>query len=143
MMDPKVDKAIRQAVKTEAFARRLNIELVELREGFSAVEMVYDPEVMNNIFGMAHGGAVFALIDEAFETACNSHGTVAVALNLNITYIASPQPGSRLRAEAREVSLTRRTGTYEIRVTDNDGRLLALCQSLCYRKGGPLPFLED
>jgi len=142
-MDPKVNQALHGAVQKEAFARLLNLELVELEQGFSAVEMTYDPEVMNNIFGMAHGGAVFALIDEAFETACNSHGTVAVALNLNITYIASPQPGSRLRAEAREISRTRRTGTYDIRVTDGDGRLLAVCQSICYRKDDPLPFLAD
>ncbi len=142
-MDQKVRKALQKAVDNEPFARALNLKLVEIDEGTSAVEMVFDPVSMGNIFNMAHGGVIFALIDEAFETACNAYGTVAVALNMNITYIASPTPGSRLRAEAKEVSRTRKIGTYEIKVTDQDGKLLAVCQALCYRKKDPLPFMED
>ncbi|MBW1711421.1 MAG: PaaI family thioesterase [Deltaproteobacteria bacterium] len=140
-MDQTVKKAFHRAVKKEPFPKALNMELVELDDGYSAVEMVFDPGSMGNIFNMAHGGAIFALIDEAFETASNSHGTVAVALNVNITYIASPQPGSRLRAEAREVSLTRRTATYDIKVEDEKGKLMATCQALCYRKRDKVPFL--
>ena len=142
-MDQKVRKAIQKAVDNEPFARVLNFKLVEIDEGTSAVEMVFDPDSMGNIFNMAHGGVIFALIDEAFETACNAYGTVAVALNMNITYIASPTPGSRLRAEAKEISRTRKTGAYEIKVNDQDGKLLAVCQALCYRKKDPLPFMED
>ncbi len=142
-MDQKVRKAIQKAVDNEPFARALNLKLVEIDEGTSAVEMVFDPDSMGNIFNMAHGGVIFALIDEAFETACNAYGTVAVALNMNITYIASPTPGSRLRAEAIEISRTRKTGAYEIKVNDQDGKLLAVCQALCYRKQDPLPFMED
>ncbi len=142
-MDQKVRKALQKAVDNEPFARALNLKLVEIDEGTSAVEMVFDPDSMGNIFNMAHGGVIFALIDEAFETACNAYGTVAVALNMNITYIASPTPGSRLRAEAKEISRTRKTGAYEIKVNDQDGKLLAVCQALCYRKKDPLPFMED
>lgn len=142
-MDQKVRKALQKAVDNEPFARALNLKLVEIDEGTSAVEMVFDPVSMGNIFNMAHGGVIFALIDEAFETACNAYGTVAVALNMNITYIASPTPGSRLRAEAKEISRTRKTGAYEIKVNDQDGKLLAVCQALCYRKKDPLPFMED
>ena len=97
---------------------------------------------MENILGMAHGGAIFALIDEAFETAANSHGTIAVALNMNITYISSPPMKSLLRAEAREISLTRRTASYLINVTDAQDQLVATCQALVYRKEEKLPFIE-
>jgi acyl-CoA thioesterase len=96
---------------------------------------------MENIFGMAHGGALFALIDEAFETASNSHGTVAVALNMNITYISPPSQGSRLTAEAKEFNRTNRTAVYDIKVVDDQSNLIVSCQALVYRKGTPLPFL--
>jgi acyl-CoA thioesterase len=96
---------------------------------------------MQNIFGMAHGGAIFALIDAAFETACNSHGTMAVALNVNINYLAAPAPGAKLIAEARELHLTRKTGNYDIKVKEENGSLIAVCQALAYRKGVPLPFV--
>jgi acyl-CoA thioesterase len=135
-------EGIARRVKEEPFARLLGIELKDIGPGHAIVEMVFRPE-MENIHRMAHGGAIFALIDEAFETASNSHGTVAVALNMNITYISSPQVGTLLRAEAREVSLTRRTASYLINVNDAQGHLIATCQALVYRKDEKLPFISE
>jgi acyl-CoA thioesterase len=141
-MDNKVKQAIFRKVENEPFVQKFGIKLLDLDEGYSKVEMKFTSD-MENILGMAHGGALFALIDEAFETASNSHGTVAVALNMNITYISSPSLGSRLIAEAREFSRTQRTANYEIKVLDDQKNLIASCQALVYRKGEKLPFLED
>jgi len=140
-MDQKVREAIFRQVEREPFAQKFGLKLIDLDAGTSKVEMTFTPD-MENIFGMAHGGALFALIDEAFETASNSHGTMAVALNLSTTYVSSPAPGSRLTAEAREFSRTSKTANYDIRVTDEKGTLIASCHALVYRKGTPLPFLE-
>jgi acyl-CoA thioesterase len=140
-MDPKVRDAIYRAVEKEPFARALNMVLITLESGYSVVEMPYDPAAMNNIYDRAHGGAIFALIDEAFETACQSHGTIAVALNVNVTYVSSPKAGARLKAEAQEVSRTKKTASYDIKVWDLDGPLIATCQALAYRTGKPIPFL--
>ena len=140
-MDQEVKKAILRAVKKEPFARALNMELVKLETGHSVVHMTYVPEKMNNIYDRAHGGALYALIDEAFETAGQTDGTVAVALNVNVTYVSSPQPGLQLRAEARRVSQTKKTVSYDIKVTDEKGNLIALCQALAFDTGKPIPFL--
>jgi acyl-CoA thioesterase len=140
-MDPKVRQAIYRAVEKEPFARALNMELVELDLGYSAVEMIYDPSVMNNIYERAHGGAIFGLIDEAFEAACQTEGTIAVALNVNVTYVSSPQGGKCLRAEARQVSRTKKTASFDIKVSEKDGPLIATCQALAYHTGKPIPFL--
>jgi len=141
MMDEKVKEAIFRQVQKEPFAQKFGLKLIDLDEGFSRVEMTFTPD-MENIFGRAHGGALFALIDEAFETASNSHGTMAVALNLNITYLSSPLPGSKLTAEAREFSRTRTTANYDIKVFDDRSRMMVSCQALVYRKENPLPFLN-
>ena len=141
-MEERVKREFVRRVKEEPFARNLGIELVEIGEGTSKVRMTATPE-MNNLFGMIHGGAIFALIDEAFETASNSHGTLAVALNMNITYLNAPAAGALLTAEAQEINRTRKTATYDIRVTDDQGTLIAVCNALVYRKGQPLPFLEQ
>ena len=140
-MDPRVKAAIETAVVQEPFARSMGIELLNLEDGYSLVEMVYNPSRQNNIYGRAHGGAVFGLIDEAFETAGQTDGTVAVAMNVNVTYIASPEPGDRLHAEARRVAQTKKTANYDIKVTDSSSRLIAVCQALAYRTGKPIPFL--
>jgi acyl-CoA thioesterase len=141
-MDHRVREAIFNQVGKEPFAKKFGLELVDLDEGYSRVEMEFTPD-LENLFGMAHGGALFALIDEAFETASNSHGTMAVALNMNITYISSPSKGERLCAEAREINRTNRTALYDIKVLDRQNRLIATCQALVYRTGKPLPFLTE
>ena len=140
-MDSKVKTAIFWQVEREPFAKKFGLKLVDLDAGYSKVEMTFTRD-MENIFGMAHGGALFALIDEAFETASNSHGTVAVALNMNITYMASPSSGTKLTSEAREFNRTNKTAVYDIKVVDDQGTLIASCQALVYRKGSPLPFIE-
>jgi acyl-CoA thioesterase len=140
-MDQAVKEAIYRAVKKEPFAQAMNMELVALDLGYSVVEMTYDPATMNNIYDRAHGGAIYALIDEAFETSCQTHGSVAVALNVNVTYVSSPEAGVRLKAEAKEVSLTKKTAGYDIKVKDQNGHVIATCQALAFRTGKPIPFL--
>lgn len=141
-MNEKVREAIFRQVNNEPFAQKFGLRLMDLAEGYSKVEMDFTPD-MENIFGMAHGGALFALIDEAFETASNSHGTMAVALNMNISYISSPAGGAKLVAEAKELNRTNKTALYDIKVTEGGSRLIASCQALVYRMDKPLPFLDN
>jgi acyl-CoA thioesterase len=141
-MDQDIKRAIERGVEREPFAQALKMELKELETGFSAVEMTYQPALMDNLFGRAHGGAVFALIDEAFEAVCQSEGVVTVGLNVSVTYVSSPRPGARLRAEAREISRTAQTVNYSILVRDQDDRVITTCQALVFRTGKPLPFVE-
>ena len=140
-MDEKVREAIKNAVKRETFAQALNMKLIELEDGHSVVEMIYTPENMNNMYDRAHGGALFGLIDEAFETAGQTKGTIAVALNVNIIYVTSPKSGSRLRAEANRVTETQKTESFDIKITDQDGNIITTCQALAYQTGKPIPFL--
>jgi len=132
--------AFMRKVAEEPFSRLLNITLVEVREGYALCEMLYS-DSLDNIHGIAHGGAVFSLIDEAFEISSNSHGTVALALNMNMTYIKPAKKNSLLRAESKEVSKGRRTATYQITVEDSEG-LVATCQALVYRKDNEIEFLR-
>jgi uncharacterized domain 1 len=141
-MNETVRKAIFKKVAAEPFAQKFGLQLIEVQEGYAKVEMVFTPD-LENMFGIAHGGAIFSLIDAAFEVASNSHGTMAVALNMNVNYMASPAKGSKLTAEAKEINKTKKTAAYDIRATDDSGKLLASCQSLVYRLEKPLPFLEN
>jgi len=128
-------------VSEEPFANLLNIKLKDVREGYALCEMHYT-EQMDNIYGSAHGGAIFSLIDEAFEISSNSHETVAVALNINVTYMKPPKKNTVLTAESTEINRTRRTASYQITVRD-DSNLIAVCQALVYRKDDAIPFLQS
>ncbi len=132
--------ALRQRVEAQALAKQLNITLIAVAPGRAVVQMVTGEQV-TNILGGIHGTAIFALIDEAFQAACNAHGSVAVALNMNLTFHRAPRVGEVLTAEASELHCGRRTGTYLITVTDARQKRIATCQAVAYRTGERLPFL--
>jgi acyl-CoA thioesterase len=134
------DRLIAEAV-AEGYVGKLGLKVVDVSYGRAVVEMLPGAED-ENLFGYIHGGAICSLIDEAFQLACNSHGTVALALNISVVFHAPAFKGARLRAEANEVHRGRRTGTYTIRVVDVEERLIASCQATAYRKNLPLPFLK-
>jgi acyl-CoA thioesterase len=127
-------------VSEEPFARLLNIRLKDVDEGYALCEMDYTGE-MDNFYGSAHGGALFSLIDEAFEVSSNSHENVAVALNMNVTYMRPPKKNTTLTAESREINRTKRTASYTITVRDENS-LIVLCQALVYVKDQEIPFLK-
>jgi acyl-CoA thioesterase len=95
--------------------------------------MVVRPDMLNS-HDTAHGGAIFSLADAAFAVASNSHGPLAVALEISVNYVAPARAGERLIAEAREESQGRRIGVYRLRVTKEDGTVVALAQATAYRK---------
>lgn len=140
-MDEDIKQAIFRQIANEPFAKKFGIVLTDMDAGYARVKMLFTPD-MENMFGMAHGGAIFSLLDAAFEAASNSHGVMSVALNMNITFLASPEKASSIIAEAREINRTKRTAAYDIRATNDQGKLLASCQSLVYRTDKPLPFLS-
>ena len=141
-MDEKIVDAVSRRIEEEPYALKLGMRLVELEPGHAVVEMKPQGDTAN-IFGMTHGGAIFSLIDEAFQVSCNSHGTVAVALNVTVTYHQPPDRKSTLRAESKEIHRTKKTATYEIKVTNEKDTLIASCMALAYRKGEKLPFLDE
>ncbi len=133
MTDNKLLRRAGEAVDREPFARKLGIRLIDCAPGYARVEMT-PTEEMGNLFQMVHGGAIFSLIDEAFQVACNAHGTLAVALGLSISYLKAPTMGVSLQAEAREVSRNPRIATYEITVKNENGNLIATASATAYRK---------
>jgi acyl-CoA thioesterase len=116
----------------DQFARRNDIELLAVSEGQATAQMTLRPHHLNGL-NTVQGGAIFTLADFAFAAAANSYGTVAVAVNVSITFMKPAQTGV-LRAEAREVSKNPRLGSYTVEVSDDQGGLVALFQGLAYRK---------
>jgi len=121
----------------DRFAAHCGIELLEVGPGRAKARMTIGDQHMNGA-DTVHGGAIFALADLAFAAASNSHGALAMAINVSISYVKAAVSGT-LTAEAEEVSCSRRLGSYTIRVTDDDGDLVAIFQGMAYRKEDPLP----
>ena len=94
------------------FAKLLGMEILEASEGYSKVVM--DCTGKTNPGGVAHGGAIFALADQAFGIASNCCGIHRVAVSVSIQYIA-PAKGL-LTAVARRVEDNGSCDTYRVMV---------------------------
>jgi len=100
------------------------MELVEVTEGGATLALTVEPHHANG-HGICHGGVTFSLADSAFAFACNSRNRNTVAQSNTITYIAPGRIGDRLTATAREISLTGRSGIYDVTVTNQNGTVIA------------------
>ena len=133
-------ESIKQFFKQDRFAEYIGVELVSVSPGHAIARLPLRPHHLNGM-GVVQGGATFTLADLAFAAAANSHGTIAVSINVNISYPKAVSSGV-LIAEAREVSKNSKLGTYTVEVKDEQGELIAVFQGLAYRKkeaitGGP------
>ncbi|MBN8242795.1 hydroxyphenylacetyl-CoA thioesterase PaaI [Nitratireductor aquimarinus] len=74
---------------------------------------------------ICHGGYIFTLADSAFAFACNSYNQIVVAQHNSITFVAPGALGDRLTAVAREVARFGRSGIYDVRVENQNGKVIA------------------
>lgn len=126
------DRAARSAEAMwagDATARFLGMRLDQIGPGEACLSFVVAPEHLNG-HGICHGGLIFTLADTAFAYACNSYNQVTVAQENSITYVTPGQKGERLTATAREAAKTGRSGVYDVTVTGEDDRIVALFRGL-------------
>lgn len=124
-------------IKNDKFAEYVGIELLEVAKGKAKAKMEIKNHHLNAV-KTVHGGAVFALADLVFAVASNSHGTIAMGINVSISYLKAVKEGV-IFAEAKEVSINPKLATYNINVTDSSDDLLAVFQGMVYRKKDSLP----
>jgi acyl-CoA thioesterase len=128
---------LRKCFGNDRFAASSGVELVEVRPGYGKARLVVKDRHLNGV-DIVQGGAIFTLADFAFALACNSSGHVAVAVNVHISFMKATSAGV-LEAEATEISRSRRISTCTVRVTREDGELVALFQGTAYIKDEPFP----
>ena len=128
-----------EAIGRELYARdsasqALGITLEEIGPGYARMKMTVRKDMVNG-HDLAHGGLIFTLADSTFAFACNSHNHVTVAQGATIEFLAPGRLGDVLSAEGRERHSSGRTGVYDIAVTNQDGRTIALFRGKSFRLG--------
>ncbi len=106
-------------------ARGLGMRIVEVGPGTARLSMTVRPDMVNS-HGTCHGGFIFALADSAFAYACNSYNHRAVAAGVDINFVAPAHLGDLLQAEGRARHQGGRSGVYDVDVTNQDGKLVAV-----------------
>ena len=106
-------------------ARGLGMAIVAVGPGSARLSMTVRQDMVNG-HGTCHGGFIFALADSTFAYACNSHNVRAVAAGVDINFVAPAHLGDRLVADGRARHQGGRSGVYDIEVSNQDGKLIAV-----------------
>jgi acyl-CoA thioesterase len=123
-------------LEKDQFTRWLGLEIDAIGLGYCKLHYRITDAMLNG-FSTAHGGILFSAADSALAFACNSHGIITVALEVNISFTRPARIGDLLTVEAREVHLSNKIGVYDIRTTNQQGELIALFKGTAYRTGKP------
>ncbi len=121
-------------VANDQFALFMGASLESAEEGRALARLTVDKRHLNGA-GVCMGGVLFTLADWAFAAAVNSHDVLTLTTSANMTYIASAHEGDVITAEATEVVNHHRLPYAEVRITNQQGKLLAIYAASGYRKG--------
>jgi len=119
-------------VARDGFSAWLGIEILQVRPGACSVRLKVRPDMLNG-FGVCHGGIPYSLADTALAFASNTHGTVTVSIENNISYPAPVNEGDILTAVAEEESAGKRIAFYRVTVTNQSNVKVGLFRGTVYR----------
>ena len=120
----------------DRYAALTGIEIIEAGKGYCKARLPIEDK-HKNAADVVQGGAIFTLADLAFAVASNSHGQLALAINVNISFLRAATDGV-LYATATEVTEPGRLGAYDVLVTDQDNAIIARFNGMVYRKKAQL-----
>jgi len=130
-------RVVEKMMQDDLFSQWLQIEIIEIKEGYSKIKMELRNEMING-FQVIHGGIIFALADSAFAFACNNRNNLSMALDCSMSFNKASKPGDTLTAEAKEIHNGRSTGLYVITITNQSDDHVALFKGTCFRTGKTL-----
>lgn len=116
----------------DAAARALGLKIDAMGPGYSRLVMPVRADMLNG-FNICHGGLITTLADSAFAFACNSDNNLTLAAGLTIDFVAPAKSGDVLTAAANKVSQSGRTGIYDVVVTNQNGKTIAVLRGRSHR----------
>lgn len=124
--------------KTDRFAANAGCRITEVDEQHAVAEMRVTEAHLNG-GNVCQGGALFTLADLAIAALMNYSGQLTLGISNNIMFTSSAKEGDLLRAEAVSVSNHHKIPSVEVRVTNQDGRLICHVTGIGYRKQVAIP----
>lgn len=122
-----------------ALAERMGIVLVEASP--ERVVLTMPVEGNTQPFGLLHGGANAVLVETAGSIGAALHAGrdhMVVGLDISVTHHRAARDGI-VTAVAEPLSLGRTVTSYEVQVSDADGRLLCTGRLTCLVRPAPTP----
>ena len=117
----------------DRFAANAGCKITEVDAGHAVAEMIVSKEHLNG-GNVCQGGALFTLADLAIAALMNHQGQLTFGISNSIMFVSSAKEGDVLRAEAVSVADHHKIPAVEVRVTNQEGRLICHVTGMGYRK---------
>lgn len=127
---------------TDRFAANAGCRVTEVDATHAVAEMTVTKEHLN-AGGVCQGGALFTLADLAMAALMNHQGNLTFGISSNVMFLSSAAEDDRLRAEAVSINDHRKLPSVEVRVTNQDGRLICHVTGMGYRKEISFPGVKS
>ena len=142
--DPQV---VAERVRAHMFAgdrasQHLGMQVTAISPGSATVTMTVREDMLNG-HDLCHGGLISTLADSAFAFACNSYNELTVASGFSIDLLRPAVLNDVLTANATEMSKGRRTGVYDVDVTNQRGDRVAVFRGRSHTMKGTPSVPED
>ncbi len=119
--------------RTDRFAANAGCQITEVDTEHAVAEMIVRNEHLNGA-DVCQGGALFTLADLAIAALMNARGQLTVGISNSIMFVSSAKEGDHLHAEAVSVCDHHKIPSVEVRVTNQEGRLICHITGIGYRK---------
>ena len=123
----------RNYFKEERFATDNGMVIDELYEDYCVCSMEIKDYHRNALHGVM-GGAIFTLADFAFAVSANHDHHPTVAQNVSIHYLNGSK-GTKLFAKSRRIKSGRTSAVWQVEVTDDLGKDIALFTGTGFKLG--------
>ena len=125
-------KVVDKMYENDAFSQWLGIKRIEDGAGISVLQMTVRKEMLNGFY-ILHGGVSYSLADSALAFASNGHGRKSVSVETSISHTHASKKGDVLTAHTKEMSLSNKIGVYQITITNQEDKTVALFKGTVYR----------
>lgn len=125
-------RIVNKMLAEDKFSKWLGITPLLIEQGHCILKMKIRDEMLNG-FGIVHGGVTFSFADSALAFASNAYGGLSVALECSISFAIAVKLNDELTCEAKELSLTNKTGTYLMEIINQKKEKVAFFKGTVYR----------
>lgn len=112
-----------ELLKQNPFANLLDMELLEVSEGFVKAKIPFQDKIQN-VYGDFHGGALYSAADTLCGIAASSYGYYVTTINGSIQYLKVGRHTEYVICEAKVIKPGRNISVVEFQIMDERDMLL-------------------
>lgn len=117
-------KEVKELISQNEYAKFLQLELIELKEGYAIGKIPFKSNVANPYQSM-HGGVLYSLADIVAGCAACAFGSNVTTINGNLSYVRPALNTQYVTCEAKVIKQGKQVAFYQVDLFNDDHEVVA------------------